>query len=403
VDAHWHVLLERAEAFDVTKTKFHNVLQAVADPDIKLTEMDQSVYTTWIAENAELLMPVLKDADVVVIDDPQPAGLVPYIRRANPQAKILYRSHIQIESALVDKSGTPQQATWQFIWNFIKDTDGFIAHPISHFIPASVPIEEVVAMPPTTDPLDGLNKALTEDQMDYYLKIFNKILLENTQTPLDPSRDYIIQIARFDPSKGIPDVLDSYRQLRARLAQEQRPLPQLVIVGHSSIDDPDGLPIYTLIRAQLESAEYKALASDIKVARLPHVDQLLNALLRRSKVALQLSHKEGFEIKVTEALMKGIPVISYNAGGIPLQIVNGQGGVVVETIGDTKAVADELYRLLTDQAYHEQMSQAAVRTARKDVLTVPNAINWLYLANQVLKKGRLETKGKNIRELLPLE
>lgn len=402
VDAHWHVLLERAEAFDVTKTKFHNVLQAVSDPEIQLTEMDKAVYNAWIAENAELLTPVFAEADVVGIDDPQPSGLVPFIRAANPRVKILYRSHIQIESALADMVGTPQHTTWQFIWDKIKDTDGFITHPIPHFIPAVVPQELIVAMPPTTDPLDGLNKPLTDNQLDYYLTLFNKILRENTQTPLDTTRDYIVQIARFDPSKGIPDVLESYRQLRQKLELENKPVPQLVIVGHGSVDDPDGLPIYTLVRAMLEEDSYKEMASDIKVARLPHVDQLLNALLCQSKVALQLSHKEGFEIKVTEALMKGTPVISYRAGGIPLQIVNGEGGIIVDEIGNTEAVAKELYRLLTDEAYYQQMSQQASKNARTDVLTVPNAINWLYLANQVLQHGKLRTEGKNIRELLPL-
>lgn len=37
---------------------------------------------------------------------------------------------------------------------------------------------------------------------------------------LYPARDYICQVARFDPSKGIPDVIESYRKLRARLEQE---------------------------------------------------------------------------------------------------------------------------------------------------------------------------------------
>ncbi|GHO68242.1 hypothetical protein KSC_071340 [Ktedonobacter sp. SOSP1-52] len=35
--------------------------------------------------------------------------------------------------------------------------------------------------------------------------------------PLDLGRPYFAQIARFDPSKGIPDALESYRQVREML------------------------------------------------------------------------------------------------------------------------------------------------------------------------------------------
>lgn len=42
---------------------------------------------------------------------------------------------------------------------------------------------------------------------------------------LYPAREYICQVARFDPSKGIPDVIESYRKLCERL---ERDLPHAV-------------------------------------------------------------------------------------------------------------------------------------------------------------------------------
>ena len=58
-----------------------------------------------------------------------------------------------------------------------------------------------------------------------------------------PLRDYIVQIARFDPSKGIPNVLDSYAKFRVLLEGKVTPdeIPQLLICGHGAVDDPDGL------------------------------------------------------------------------------------------------------------------------------------------------------------------
>jgi len=54
VDAHWHVLFPDECAFVVTKRKFHNVLQSVADEQVVLTEEDKACYQHWIAENARL-------------------------------------------------------------------------------------------------------------------------------------------------------------------------------------------------------------------------------------------------------------------------------------------------------------------------------------------------------------
>lgn len=383
VDAHWYILKPNKEVFDITKTKIHNVLQAVASPETALTPEDIEIYEEWTRENVEMLRHALRDAHMVVIDDPQPAGLIPHIKRLNPDAKIIYRSHIQIVSSLANQPGTPQYVTWSFLWEKIQLADYFISHPMSMFIPDTVPAHKVFYMPATTDPLDGLNKPLSEDQLDNYMKIFNSYLQAAGQTPLDVSRPFIVQVARFDPSKGIPDVLDSYRKLREMLEEGGHTVPQLVITGNGSVDDPDGVPIYNLIWNMLQTAPYARFAQDIKVLRLPHRDQVLNMLLRRSKVVLQLSTKEGFEVKVTEALMKGRPVIAYNVGGIPLQIEDGITGHLVEP-NNTTQVAKHLYTLMTEDERYQMMSRDAAERANTDYLTVPNALCWLFLTYQLL-------------------
>ncbi|GCE22668.1 glycosyltransferase [Dictyobacter kobayashii] len=401
VDAHWHILLPKKEVFDITKTKIHNVLQNVASPSTELTEEDKDVYLSWSQENALALDSVFKQANVIVIDDPQPAGLIPYIREANPDCKILYRSHIQIVADLATEEGTPQHTTWSFLWNFIRHADYFISHPMKMFVPDNVPAEKVLYMPATTDPVDGLNKPLSEKQMETYLKLFNKILIQEGQTPLDTERPYIVQIARFDPSKGIPDVLDAYRQLRHMLAEEQKPIPQLVIAGNGSIDDPDGVPVFSLIKRILQTEPYIDFAHDIKVARLPHRDQILNTLLRKSEVVLQLSIKEGFEVKVTEALLKGKPVVAYRVGGIPLQIQDNITGYLVET-GNTSQVAKHLFDLLTDEMLYGSMSSAAATLANRDYLTIPNAICWLYLATAMLDEENIQGNYQWVKALAML-
>lgn len=398
VDAHWYILVPDKEIFVITKAKFHNVLQNVASPSTELTDEDKQRYIDWSGENAHELRPVIERADVIVIDDPQPAGLIPHIKNINPDASILFRSHIQIVAELANIEGTPQHTTWSFLWNFIKQADLFISHPLQMFVPNSVPAEKVLYMPATTDPVDGLNKPLSEEQMALYMEFFNQILVEDEQLPLDQERPYLVQIARFDPSKGIPDVLDAYRQLRVMLEEKQQPIPQLIIAGNGSIDDPDGLPIYNLIKRILQTEPYAAFATDIKVARLPHRDQTLNALLRKSKIVLQLSIKEGFEVKVTEALLKGKPVVAYRVGGIPLQIQDTVTGYLVET-GDTTQVAKNLYELLTNEPRYQSMCNAAEALANKDYLTTANAICWLYLATELIEGHDIEGNYQWVRTL----
>ncbi len=398
VDANWYVMTPGLQAFDVTKRKFHNVLQAVAPKDVVLTQEDKEIYNAWIKENVQKFEHVFPQADVIVIDDPQPSGLIPYIKQANPRAKIIYRSHIQIVASLANQPGTPQNITWSFIWNNIKTTDCYVSHPMREFIPNDVPEEKIVLMPATTDPLDGLNKPLSSEEMIQYLGLFNQLLFDEKQQPLDLNRPYITQLARFDPSKGIPDVIESYRKVREMLRDSNTPDPQLVLAGNTAIDDPDALPIYNAIMELLKTEPYAYLASDVKLGRLPHIDELLNSLLRKAVVALQLSHKEGFEVKVTEALRKGKPVVAYRSGGIPLQIEDSVNGFLVD-VGDTDQVAAHLYELLTNKDTYQKMSRAAASHYNKDYLTVSNAICWLFLAIWLSENGKIEGHYQYVKDM----
>jgi hypothetical protein len=121
-----------------------------------------------------------------------------------------------------------------------------------------------------------------------------------------PNRNCIIQIACFDPAKGIPDVLASYARLRRRHIGYLNPknTPQLVIAGHGAVDDPGASRIFA---QAIEFPETRSsdVRSDIVVMRLGPTDQMLNTLMSNVKVALRLSTHEGFEVKVSEAPAQG--------------------------------------------------------------------------------------------------
>jgi hypothetical protein len=127
---------------------------------------------------------------------------------------------------------------------------------------------------------------------------------------------------------------------------------------------------------------------------------VLNTLLTNAKIALQLSTREGFEVKVSEAVHHGKPIVACRTGGIPLQIEHGKSGYLV-TPGDNDAVAKHLFDLYTDDELYETMSEYAKKHVSDEVGTVGNAAAWLYLAVMYCCRGvKIQPKGAWINDLL---
>ncbi|KAL8303277.1 hypothetical protein RB600_006949 [Gaeumannomyces tritici] len=401
VDLTWYVPKPRPGVFRITKN-IHNILQGVSHPDQRISQEEKDAIISWITENAQRywfseggpLRPASEGgADVVIIDDPQMPGLIPMIKKITPDRPVLYRSHIQIRSDLVAKAGSPQADVWDFLWSNIQGADMFISHPIPIFVPHNVPREKVTYFPATTDWLDGLNKPLSRWDAGYYGHLYNVAAHSQRQTELNwPARKYIIQVARFDPAKGIPTVIDSYAEFRRRCPENGiTDIPQLIVCGNGSVDDPDASMIYDQTMTQMET-HYPDLIKDVSIMRLEPNDQLLNTLIANAHVVLQLSTREGFEVKVSEALHAGRPVIATLTGGIPLQVKDNVNGFLVQP-GDFKAVAGHLINLFKDEELHKKMSHEAATGVSDEVGTVGNALGWFYLAAKWHENG-VEKNGK---------
>ncbi|BGP40935.1 hypothetical protein JCM10449v2_004900 [Rhodotorula kratochvilovae] len=348
LDVRWFVPEGDPSVFNITKRKFHNVLQGVADDDILLHEDDMALFEAWTKHNYERFWAgehsPLKRLDVAIIDDPQLTALIPIIRRESPRTKIVFRSHIQIRADLVDKGDKQIKATWDYLWGFIQQADLFVSHPVEEFVPKVVREKlPVVYMPPSTDPIDGLNKPLNRTHLNMYRHTFNEAVRSSSGWQVDWDRVYILQVARFDPSKGIPDLAEGYRLFREHAAKtgDHEHIPQLIMTGHSSVDDPDGTLVLHQLHDQLGDSKFDDIRDDIFAIRAPPSDRLLNAILRGADVVAQVSTREGYEIKVSEAVHKGKWVIATRAGGIPLQIRNCKDGELVEP-SDPEGIAKAL-------------------------------------------------------------
>lgn len=224
-----------------------------------------------------------------------------------------------------------------------------------------------------------------------------------TYTNVLRTDEYIVQTARFDPSKGITDVLTAYEKFHKRytsLFPDTAP-PKLLICGHSSVDDPEGTKVYDSAVAHLEH-DTPQIRPYACVMRIRPSDQMLNALVSKAKVALQLSTREGFEVKVSEVLHKGKPVVATNAGGLPLQVDHGKNGFLVE-VGDTDAVAQHLLELFTDKELYNRMSDYAANSISDDVTTAGNSVDWCYMASKMTKGEVVEPNGRLINEMVKNE
>ncbi|KAG0134996.1 trehalose synthase [Tuber indicum] len=377
VDMCWYIPEPDAEDIRITKTN-HNILQGVAKSEVRFDAEKQSLLNEWIRRNAERywLSPggqlAPGGADVVVIDDPQMPALIPLIKKARPEVKNFYRSHIEVRKDLVERIGSPQEQVWQWIWDYVKEADVFISHPVDKFVPNSVPFNMIGLMPACTDWLDGLNKPLGERDLKFYHhNLYNLCNARKMNHLLYPAREYITQIARFDTSKGIPEVIESYRKLCDRIISDapDRLPPQLLICGHGAIDDPDAELVFAETTKLLQETKYAAIAKDA------------------------LSVREGFEVKVSEALHHGNPVVATRAGGIPLQIQHGKSGFLVE-VGDTDSVANYLFDLHTDIDLYTKMSKHAKASVSDEVGTVGNAASWFYLTAKLARGDNLQPQAQ---------
>lgn len=136
--------------------------------------------------------------------------------------------------------------------------------------------------------------------------------------------------------------------------------------------------------------------------RIGPSDQMLNTLLSCSHVVLQLSTSEGFEVKVSEALHKGIPVIARSAYGLLLQIQYGKSGFLIQDEdrdAEVEGVAEHLQTLFADKEKYAEMSRYAASHISNEVGTVGNAICWMYLMDRLTGGEALAPKERWVWDL----
>jgi len=349
VKATWDVIKGSEEFFNVTKA-FHNALHGSDD------EITDDMFEIFRETTRDNLATMNLYGDVIMIHDPQPAGLI--AKKNEIGRKWAWRCHIDVSR--------PNKKLWEFLREYVVQYDASV-FSMPDFS-QQLPITQFL-ITPSIDPLADKNKDLEQSFIDSILEKY----------ALDPDRPIITQISRYDRLKDPVGVIQAYKIVKKRYDV------QLVLAGGGASDDPEGAAVLQ------EVQEMGGGDPDVKVLLLPaYSDKEINALQRASTVVLQKSIKEGFGLTVTEAMWKRKPVIGGATGGIRKQIIDGVTGYLVHSVEGT---ARRIIDILNDPEHAEIIAGNGFEHVRNNFLLTR------HLKDYMLVMIALERDGSDMIEL----
>ncbi len=335
----WNVIKGSTEFFTITKA-IHNGLQGM---DVTLTEEMEKTYLTVNEMNAKELN---LDHDFVVIHDPQPAPIISYHRLRT--GKWIWRCHIDLSS--------PNRSVSDFVLPFALQYDALI-FTMKQYVQGLLKEKTSFIVTPSIDPLSAKNNPLSENTVHTILDKFD----------VDPNKPIITQVGRFDPWKDPLGVIDLYRMVKKKI-----PELQLLLIASMAEDDPEGWKYYEKTARHAGNDYNIHLFTDLIGVR----DTEVNAFQRASDLVLQMSTREGFGLTVTEALWKEVPVLARNVGGIPLQIIDGQTGYLVNSIEEA---AEKTVYLLNHREEAKEMGRRGKDHVLRNFLITRHLEDYLKL------------------------
>jgi trehalose synthase len=341
IEAEWQVIMGREEFFNATKL-MHNALQG--NPQ-DLNAGEWAVWEQYNHMNAEALS---GDWDVVIVHDPQPAGIRDMV--PDKATNWVWRCHIDLS--------TPNEHTIARLAPHLENYDAALFH-MQQYVPSTLDGNgpRTYICPPAIDPLSPKNMALSPEDAAFVCDQFG----------IDVERPLITQVSRFDPWKDPRGVIDAYRSVH-----EEFPDVQLALVGSMATDDPEGWAFLN------DTIEYADADPDIKILNnLNNVGAIeVNAFQSQSDVLIQKSTREGFGLTVSEAIWKGRPFIGGDVGGIPLQVEDGVSGFLVDSV---EACAQRTLEILRDPELGKRLARAGKEHVRKNFLTPRLLRDWLQI------------------------
>ena len=376
VDARWAVIHGPPEFFRITK-RLHNAVHGSAGDGSLIGEAERQLYESVNTLNAAELAPMVRPDDVVIVHDPQPAGMIPALLALG--AHVIWRCHIGH-----DEVNDEVERGWRFLGPYLRGADAYVFSRAA-YVPANhLDAARAWLIPPSIDPFSAKNEPLDERSVRAILtqsgliqsaiqgggtfvredgtpgRVDRVADVVREGEPPHESTPLVVQVSRWDRLKDPVGVLLGFARLDAVAAHGAH----LVLAGPTCTgvsDDPEGTSTLAAVIAEWQRLP-SATRERIHLASLPTIDidenaAMVNALQRHATVIVQKSVHEGFGLTVTEAMWKGKPVVATAVGGIQDQVQNGVQGLLLEDPSDLDAFAAAIASLLDDPLAARRMGE----------------------------------------------
>ena len=376
VDARWLVIAGDDAFFRVTK-RIHNHLHGNDGDSPQISAEDMAHYGGLTRARAEVMTSMVSPRDVVVLHDPQTAGLIPVLARHC--AGVVWRCHVGL-----DQPNQRVRETWQLLLPYVRESDAVIFSR-KQFAWDGLQDHRVEIFAPSIDPFSAKNRAIEAGQVAAILNacgvipgaspngevtferqdgstspIIHRADIAEDQ-PIPSHARLVAQVSRWDRLKDPLGVLEGFR--RGVPVDES---VHLALVGPSVaevVDDPEGHEVYVEVLNSWRALP-EELRARVHLVCLPMDDDqenaaMVNALQRRADVVVQKSLAEGFGLTVAEAMWKWRPMVASAVGGIQDQIEDGVSGLLVRDPRDLDGFGTRVRELLQDPQRAQQIGDAA--------------------------------------------
>jgi trehalose synthase len=399
ISTRWTVIGGDPDFFAITK-RLHNQLHGVGGQG-DLGDAEAEHYRQVLAANGQELADLVRPGDIVLLHDPQTAGLTAAMARAGAAA--IWRCHIG-----VDWQNDATQAAWAFLRPHLASAHGFVFSR-RQYVPPWVPTDTAWIIPPSIDPFSTKNQELGTDTVRAILVTIGVLpptsprastrfvrhdgtvgeVIRTASVTCDalpgPDDQVVAQISRWDRLKDMGGVMRGFADHAAPGGGGYLMLIGPAVSGVT--DDPEGALVYAECLAQWQALP-AAIRARVMLVTLPldDVDEnaaMVNALQRHATVIAQKSLAEGFGLTVAEGMWKGRPVIGSAVGGIMDQIAEGTG-VLLHDAADLRAFGLEVRALLDQPGRAGQLGMAAHAHIRENYVGDIHLLRYATLFEKVI-------------------
>jgi trehalose synthase len=386
IDARWLVIQGDQHFFEITK-RIHNGLYGGPGDGGPLGEPERRHYEQVLHENANELLVLVRQGDVVVLHDPQPAGLAGVLAGAG--ARVIWRCHIGCD---VPNEWT--RRAWDFLRPYLDGVKNYVVSRAA-FAPPWADPERINVIPPSIDPFSSKNQPMSRRTVLMTLgyvglvgdggrppdvpfarrdgspgRINRHADILQTGPPPPPHAPLVVQVSRWDSLKDMEGVMAGFAEHVDPRLGAHLVLAGPIVTGVA--DDPGASEVLAecIVRwRQLPHSE----RSRVHLACLPMADPdeqaaIVNALQRHARVVVQKSLAEGFGLTVTEAMWKARPIVASAVGGIIDQINDGEHGLLLDDPTDPASFGHAVARLLGDPSESERLGRNAQARATREYL-----------------------------------